>query len=137
MHKPYASSSKQFTLKMKIVQITSPTDQICFTCHAKQQPILSSSFGLEQLVRKGVNSCLGFNFGLPCGKGSSKPLCYILCAKLSIHVLHAFILGEGRVRHSLHDKGGGMTTSTSHILEVENTLLIGSYHARYLLKVSL
>ena len=45
--------------------------------------------------------------------------------------------GEGRVVRSLHDMGGETTSTTSHIVEIDNSLLIGSYHAPYLLRVKL
>lgn len=44
---------------------------------------------------------------------------------------------DGQVVRSLHDEGGHTTSTTSHILEVDNSLLIGSYHAPYLIRVKL
>lgn len=44
---------------------------------------------------------------------------------------------EGKVVRSLHDKGEKLTDSTSHILERDNSLVIGSYHAPFLLRVNL
>ena len=45
---------------------------------------------------------------------------------------------DGQVLRSLHDKGGHLTSSTSHILEMEDgELLIGSFNAPYLIRVQL
>ena len=54
---------------------------------------------------------------------------------------HAMVLEldkDGHVVRSLHDKGGHLTPSTSHILEREGgELLIGSYLKPFLVKVQL
>lgn len=44
---------------------------------------------------------------------------------------------EGKVIRSLHDKGGTLTSATSQILELGDTLLIGSYKAPYIIRVKL
>ncbi len=53
---------------------------------------------------------------------------------------HAMVLElsrEGKVIRSLHDKGGTLTSATSQILELGDTLLIGSYKAPYIIRVKL
>ena len=44
---------------------------------------------------------------------------------------------DGQVIRSLHDVGGETTRATSHILELDNSLLIGSYDAPFLVRVEL
>ena len=44
---------------------------------------------------------------------------------------------NGQISKSLHDKGGDVVTSTSHVLDLGDTLLLGSYQSPYIIKVNL
>ena len=44
---------------------------------------------------------------------------------------------SGHIVRSLHDQGGEVTTSVSHVLDLGDSLVIGSYHAPFVLKVDL
>ena len=61
----------------------------------------------------------------------------MLEAMLPHHGLVLELDGEGHVKRSFHDVGGEVTTTTSHILELDDVLVIGSYHAPYLVKLKL
>ena len=53
---------------------------------------------------------------------------------------HSLILEvnpSGEIVQSLHDYGGDTTSATSHILDLGDRLLIGSYFAPFLLELKL
>lgn len=53
------------------------------------------------------------------------------------HGLIVELDANGRVFRSLHDQGGDVVVSTSHVLDMGDTLLIGSYSCPYIIKVNL
>lgn len=53
---------------------------------------------------------------------------------------HGLVLeldASGQIKQSLHDQSGDVTYATSHILELEDRLLIGSYFEPFILEVPL
>ena len=44
---------------------------------------------------------------------------------------------NGQIVRSFHDQGGHVSASASHVLDLGDTLLVGSYHAPYLVKLDL
>ena len=57
---------------------------------------------------------------------------------LPVHAMVLELDKNGYVVRGLHDKGGHLTSPTSHILEREGgELLIGSYDAPYIIRVQL
>lgn len=53
------------------------------------------------------------------------------------HAMVVELNPAGEVVRSFHDQGGDVTTSVSHVLDMGDKLLIGSYHAPFLLLLNL